>query len=209
MQNQASEDHRGTPEAPGRVVTLIDRAHYDTLVDHHYSAPDERVWGAAYHIPAEHDEEVRSYLDIREINGYSIQYTPFHPAHGSESMSASKNKQLEPINCLVYIGMPDNAQFLGPQDPQQLAAHILRSTGPSGPNREYLYMLDEALLSLSPESRDGHISDLTWRAKALEAGGGWEGNEGPAGPARPAGPAGPELHRVGSTEEQEEMEKEG
>jgi glutathione-specific gamma-glutamylcyclotransferase len=165
----------------------------------HYSAPDERVWGAAYHIPAEHDEEVRSYLDIREINGYSIQYTPFHPAHKAEHKGSHGSSGAEPINCLVYIGMPDNPQFLGPQDPQQLAAHILRSTGPSGPNREYLYMLNEALQALSSESKDGHISDLTSRAKTLEAMGGWE---------EPEQIAGSELHNVGSTEEQEEIEKE-
>jgi cation transport protein ChaC len=95
--------------------------------------------------------------------------------------------------------MPDNPQFLGPQDPQQLAAHILQSTGPSGPNREYLYMLNEALQSLSPESEDGHISDLASRAMTLEAKGGWE---------EPEQKGGVELHKVGSTEEQEEIERE-
>ncbi|TKA60393.1 hypothetical protein B0A49_05892, partial [Cryomyces minteri] len=31
-----------------------------------------KVWGAAYHIPASKAAEVREYLDIREINGYSM-----------------------------------------------------------------------------------------------------------------------------------------
>lgn len=152
----------------------------------------------SYRIPPEHDEEVRSYLDIREINGYSIQYTLFHPAKGFELSPEPRNAPSELIKCLVYIGMPNNPQFMGPQDPQQLAAHILRSTGPSGSNREYLYLLNEALLSLSPESQDGHISDLTLRAKKLEARGPLEGFEKTAGPG---------LHKVGSTEEQEEIEK--
>ncbi|KAF1959049.1 ChaC-domain-containing protein [Byssothecium circinans] len=186
-----SEDHRGTPEAPGRVATLIDHAHWETLTDHHDSA--ERVWGAAYHIPASHVREVREYLDIREINGYSIQFTPFQPA------SASK-----PIKCLVYIGLPENPQFLGPQDPDQLARHILRSRGPSGENREYLFQLEEALLGLSQESGDAHISDLVQRCKEIEAA---EVEAKATESALKEGGLDAPLHKVGSTEEQEEVEK--
>ncbi|KKY38321.1 putative cation transport regulator-like protein 2 [Diaporthe ampelina] len=64
------KDHRGTPEAPGRVVTLIERSFWETLPDPHSSA--DKVWGVAYRIEAEHVEEVKEYLDIREINGYTI-----------------------------------------------------------------------------------------------------------------------------------------
>ncbi|KAF2204628.1 ChaC-like protein [Delitschia confertaspora ATCC 74209] len=212
---QASEDHRGTPEAPGRVVTLIDRKHWETLTDHH--EPTEKVWGAAYHIPSVHVAEVKNYLDIREINGYSIQFTPFHPAPFTTSISSpsstpgptntnpldgppggedNKNSLAElatkttksrsrsrseihamtsisshpsPMTCLVYIGLPENPQFTGPQDPEELARHILRSRGPSGENKEYLYMLEKSLSELGRGSGDAHVSDLAQRAKEIEA----------------------------------------
>jgi cation transport protein ChaC len=61
-----------------------------------------------------------------------------------------------------------NPQFLGPQDPEALALKILQSKGPSGENREYLYNLEEALLGLSEESEDRHISDLAGRCRGLE-----------------------------------------
>lgn len=151
-----SQDHRGTPETPGRVVTLIEKSYWEELTDHHDSAP-EKVWGVAYRIIPEKVEEVKEYLDIREINGYTIHYTPFHPADGSAS-----------IKTLVYIGTPENEQFVGPQDPQQLAEHIFRSHGPSGPNKDYLLNLDQALNELSPKSGDHHIHDLAVRVRALE-----------------------------------------
>jgi cation transport regulator ChaC len=121
--------------------------------------PTERVWGAAYHIPSSKVAQVRSYLDIREINGYSIQFTPFQPSSPSHS---------SPIKCLVYIGLPENPQFLGPQEPGALARRILESRGPSGENREYLFNLEEALLGLSAESGDWHVSDLVARCREIE-----------------------------------------
>ncbi|KAF1981448.1 ChaC-domain-containing protein [Aulographum hederae CBS 113979] len=210
---QASEDHRGTPEAPGRVVTLIDEAHWKTLSDDYHTLTTSTVWGAAYHIPSSHAAEVRSYLDIREINGYSIQYTPFYPSSTSYSSSVpsaspslaspsnsnpSSISNQSPLKCMVYIGLPCNPQFLGPQPPQQLAAHILKSKGPSGENKEYLYMLGQALEELSPESGDEHIRDLVRRCRVLERG--EEKGEG-------EGEIGGELKKVGSSEEQEEVEK--
>ncbi|KAK3113291.1 hypothetical protein LTR53_009575 [Teratosphaeriaceae sp. CCFEE 6253] len=175
-----SQDHRGTPAAPGRVVTLIDRQLWETLTDHHATAAP-RVWGAAYRIPARHVAEVKQYLDIREINGYSIQYTPFNQAQKQEQdmsatyqtvhASSEAGVPREIPRCLVYIGLPDNPQFLGPQDPGALAEHIVQSRGPSGENKEYLYQLEAALNGLSEGSGDEHVSDLARRCRAFEAGG--------------------------------------
>jgi cation transport protein ChaC len=111
----------------------------------------------------------------------------------------------------VYIGLPENPQFLGPQDPEELARHILVSRGPSGENREYLYFLEKALLELSGESGDKHVSDLVRRCKRIEQEQAKDGEEeieeeGSVEVSVEEG-GGVPLHRVGSTEEQEEVEK--
>ena len=103
--------------------------------------------------------EVQEYLDIREINGYSMQYTPFHPSDST----------LPAIRCLVYIGLPNNPQFLGAQDPQAIAEHISQSRGPSGENAEYLFMLEQALYHLGAGSGDGHVQDLADRLRKIQS----------------------------------------
>lgn len=166
---------------------MIERSYWEELVDHHDTAPD-KVWGVAYRIIPEKVAEVKEYLDIREINGYSIHYTPFQPADGSQ-----------PIKTLVYIGTPDNEQFVGPQDPQQLAEHIFHSQGPSGLNKDYLLSLDIALNDLTPESGDVHIHDLAERVRALE--------RKTTNPEEVVNPSSSEFTHKGSTEEAEEFEK--
>jgi len=121
------------------------------------------------------------------------------------------------IRCLVYIGLPENPQFLGPyvsptceilvgheltqccclfrQDPDALARKILESKGPSGENKEYLYNLETALLGLSKESGDAHVSDLVRRCREIE------GREGGVR----YGDGG--MLKVESAEEQEEVER--
>ncbi|KAF3933911.1 hypothetical protein ABW19_dt0205116 [Dactylella cylindrospora] len=161
------EDHRGTPEAPGRVVTLIE---HDT---------EEPVWGAAYLIaPAEVSEQlvapkivpkeverIKSYLDLREINGYTIHRHPVH--HNLPEVEADGVPN--PIQAILYIGTPDNPQFVGPPpSTRALAQHILDSRGPSGENKEYLYNLHTALEQLAPEAHDPHISELAKTAAGIE-----------------------------------------
>lgn len=104
----------------------------------------------------------------------------------------------------MYIGLPENPQFLGSQDPDALARHILKSKGPSGENREYLFSLEKALLELSKDSGDAHVSDLVRRCKEIEAA---EKKDTIPVEEEVGSSGGVPLHRVGSTEEQEEVER--
>ncbi len=135
---QGSHDHRGTPEAPGRVATLIEASGADCM-------------GMAYRItPA-----VFGHLDPREKNGYLRFSTPMWFADGQAE------------DGLVYIATADNAAWLGEASIDEIARQVQRSTGPSGPNRDYLLNLDRALRELN--ATDEHVFNLAERLRELIA----------------------------------------
>jgi len=82
----------------------------------------------------------------------------------------------------------------------------VKSRGPSGENKEYLYLLEEGLEALGEQSSDAHVSDLARRARRFEE---TETKDkgGSSSETKGESLVGEELHRVGSTEEQEEIEK--
>lgn len=61
---QGSNDHRGTPTRPGRVVTLVRPSDWKDLTGEDQPDREEalRVWGVGWEIDPEYAEEVRKDL---------------------------------------------------------------------------------------------------------------------------------------------------
>lgn len=178
---QSSSDHRGTPKSPGRVATLISfedllqnpNLHRD-LSPHELQAINESrpeeliVWGAAYYIAPEHVEEMKKYLDVREQDGYtthSISFKITEYQKTAYTLSILENLPVDESNTYhiestVYIGTLDNPSFIGPEEIVETANIIHSSSGPSGPNVEYLVNLVQALGKLSPDVEDLYLENL-------------------------------------------------
>ncbi len=127
---QGSHDHRGTPESPGRVVTLI-------------PARGRVCMGVAYLV----EHTVFEHLDHREKNGY--QRFPVQ-------LTLGKADQV--TEGVVYVADRDNPAFLGSAPLEEVARHINRAHGPSGSNRDYLLHLAEALREIG--DNDPHVHAL-------------------------------------------------
>ncbi|MES2016482.1 MAG: gamma-glutamylcyclotransferase [Pseudomonadota bacterium] len=126
---QGSHDHRGTETAPGRVATLVPQ--HGALCH-----------GMAYLITP----DVFAHLDHREKNGYLRLATEIHFDDGRSEEG------------LVYIATEENAAFLGAASEQDIARQIASAHGPSGPNRDYLIALAQALRDM--DKHDEHVFEI-------------------------------------------------
>lgn len=116
---QGSHDHRGTPQAPGRVLTLV-------------ADPGAVCDGVAYRITA----TLLDQLDQREKNGYLRFQAPLEFPQGGIAQG------------LVYIATDTNAAWLGAAPEAAIARHVADAVGPSGRNRDYVLHLADALRGL-------------------------------------------------------------
>ncbi|KAI3841564.1 hypothetical protein MKX03_023878 [Papaver bracteatum] len=139
---QGSTDHRGTPEYPGRTVT-IEPLHGDVC------------WGVAYKVSGEENEKAAlEHLEVREKQYDVKAYLDFFTDPTSTTPAIT--------GVMVYIASPDkklNENYLGPASLEEMANQIVKAKGPSGPNRDYLFHLEEALLQLGCK-KDKHVTDL-------------------------------------------------
>ncbi|XP_044510288.1 gamma-glutamylcyclotransferase 2-3 isoform X2 [Mangifera indica] len=114
---QGSTDHRGTPENPGRTVTLE-------------PADGEICWGAAYKISKEEDKEnAINHLEVREKQYDQKAYVDFFTDPTATTPAVSG-----------------------------VMLQIVQAEGPSGPNRDYLFQLEKALLEFG--CKDEHVINI-------------------------------------------------
>eukprot|EP00434_Breviolum_minutum_P022124 symbB.v1.2.019533.t1/scaffold1599.1/size109767/3 len=149
---QRSCDHRGTPEAPGRVLALLRDVDVDLS-----SEATAGVTGMAYEVEEEDWPAVLEALDIRERHGYTRTLTELYPTPSSSEVLGK---------AVVYCAHEPKmtAAYTGPEALEDTAKVIAMAKGPSGPNDEYLFALLDAMESNGlPEDPSSEMP--TWASR--------------------------------------------
>ncbi|KAF2077325.1 hypothetical protein CYY_001391 [Polysphondylium violaceum] len=140
---QGSTDHRGTPEAPGRVVTLIKQP------EETKDTEEWITWGTVYAISDDEALATLKNLDYREKGGYERHELDIYL---DEQSMVSYGK------AIVYLATTENEEYLGEDTIDNIAQHIFRSIGPSGRNIDYLLKLANSLHEMGVV--DQHVFDI-------------------------------------------------
>lgn len=132
---QSSTDHRGTPAAPGRVLTLIEA--------------DAAVWGMAYAIDRAAWPAIEPALEVREQQGYARLTVEAALAEGERA-----GPIVARVPALLYLATPANPYFIGPEPIADTAAIVRHAHGPSGANLDYVVELGRALAAMGAADPD-------------------------------------------------------
>ena len=134
---QGSPDHRGVPEAPGRVVTLLPE-------------PAETCGGCAYRIADEAAEIILGELDVREQAGFARRSLALYDGASPAAATFADG--------ITWVAGAQNPHFLGPLPEREIAAVVRERRGPSGTNLDYVVRLLGALRAL--EIDDPHVEEI-------------------------------------------------
>eukprot|EP01080_Neovahlkampfia_damariscottae_P001297 gene1297-11381_t len=140
---QKSDDHRGTPESPGRVVTII-------------KDKNKKLYGMAYQLDNRVFKELLPRLDHREKCGYERNMIPIYDEYDN----------LIYKEALLYIGPENGPEFVKDEPIKETAKIIAYSVGPSGKNTEYLFNLRKALLNL--KIKEEYLYNLEYEVKKFQ-----------------------------------------
>lgn len=134
---QGNTTHRGTPEKPGVVATLI----------------EDRNGGVTYGVAFQLiNEAALDYLNNREValGGYISHITMFQP----------RDKSRLPMPVLLYVATPSNQHWIGDATADHIANQVVESRGDAGHNVEYVLKLAEWIQKNLPEVVDDHLFDI-------------------------------------------------